>query len=254
MTQRCAVEVIPQKLYYAMIPELDAAPNVRLKTSQLPILSNVDVEMQIWIPIDEYTEYQPFFLDFGPSSLKYLYRFYVMLKSQLEKKDLADTRIVVYSGAMMNKRVNSVCLVGAFCVLYYGKSPEEALMPFRSLTLAPFHDASQGRDTFKLTCLDVCRGIQRAKENKFFDFATFDVDECDYYEAIENGDMNWIVYGRFLAFVGPHDVAQTTREGYYVCSVHDVIPYFKRKGVTAVIRLNEPLYDAQHFERAGISM
>ena len=38
------------------------------------------------------------------------------------------------------------------------------------------------------------------------DFATrnFDVEEYEHYERVENGDLNWIVPKKFLAFSGPH--------------------------------------------------
>jgi cell division cycle 14 len=30
------------------------------------------------------------------------------------------------------------------------------------------------------------------------------VEEYEHYERVENGDMNWIIPGKILAFSGPH--------------------------------------------------
>lgn len=34
----------------------------------------------------------------------------------------------------------------------------------------------------------------------YFNFDTFDIQEYEYYEKVENGDLNWLVPGKFLAF------------------------------------------------------
>ena len=31
----------------------------------------------------------------------------------------------------------------------------------------------------------------------------FDNKEYEYYEKVENGDLNWIIPGKFVAFMGP---------------------------------------------------
>ena len=37
------------------------------------------------------------------------------------------------------------------------------------------------------------------------DHKTFDNKEYEYYEKVENGDLNWIIPGKFIAFMGPLD-------------------------------------------------
>ena len=54
----------------------------------------------------------------------------------------------------------------------------------------PFHDATPIACTYNLTVLDSLRGLAKARDFKFFDFETFDVDEYEYYEQVENGDFN----------------------------------------------------------------
>ena len=52
---------------------------------------------------------------------------------------------------------------------------------------------------------EVLPGIFKAKQCGILDdwsdpSSTFDADEYDHYEAVENGDLNWILPGKLLAF------------------------------------------------------
>lgn len=61
---------------------------------------------------------------------------------------------------------------------------------------------------------------------------------CPLPWQVENGDLNWIVPGKLVAFSGPaargNEIA-----GYRLHTPEDYWDYWKRKGVTAVIRLNK---------------
>jgi cell division cycle 14 len=204
--------------------------------------------------IDDELSYWPFFLDYGPLSMGNLYRFCQIMSSKLGDRSLAGKRLYLYSGPHMHRRHNAVYLLAAYSLLYLGRSPEESWRPFAHITpaLAPWHDASPTVDTFHLTTLDVLRGLAKARECRFFSFDHFDVDEYEHYEKVENGDLNWIVEGRFLAFAGPHDTRTSSPEGYHTTAVDDLIPYFKAKGVAAVVRLNKKYYNEKRFTAAGI--
>lgn len=115
-----------------------------------------------------------------------------------------------------------------------------------------FHDASPFVCTYNLSILDCLRGMRKAFECKFFSFDKFDINEYEYFEKVENGDLNWLHYGRFLAFAGPHETRQMTAEGYHTLCPDDYIPYFKKKGVSLVIRLNKKYYNQKRFTNAGI--
>ncbi len=64
--------------------------------------------------------------------------------------------------------------------------------------------------------------------------------------------MNWIVKGKILAFAGPSYKKNVTPEGYCTLSPHDYIPYFTKKQIGLVVRLNQKNYDEQQFIDAGI--
>ena len=55
---------------------------------------------------------------------------------------------------------------------------------------------------------------------------------------VENGDLNWIMPGKFVAFSGP---AARGNEipGYRLHTPEDYWDYYSRKNVTAIVRLNK---------------
>ncbi|GKY96240.1 hypothetical protein MPSEU_000583800 [Mayamaea pseudoterrestris] len=124
-----------------------------------------------------------------------------------------------------------------------------------SVTLAdlpPFHDASPCVCTYELTVLDCLKGMAKARLHGFYDHESFDVDEYEHFEQVENGDLNWIVKGKILAFAGPSYERHVSPEGYCTLSPSDYLPYFQRKNVGLVIRLNKKCYNEQDFIEGGI--
>ncbi|XP_036199246.1 dual specificity protein phosphatase CDC14A isoform X3 [Myotis myotis] len=70
------------------------------------------------------------------------------------------------------------------------------------------------------------------------------------YARVENGDFNWIVPGKFLAFSGPHPKSKI-ENGYPLHAPEAYFPYFKKHNVTAIVRLNKKIYEAKRFTDAG---
>lgn len=68
----------------------------------------------------------------------------------------------------------------------------------------------------------------------------------------QNGDLNWIVKGKILAFAGPSFERHVSPEGYCTLSPDDYIPYFLQTNVALVVRLNKKFYNEQDFVDAGI--
>jgi cell division cycle 14 len=85
----------------------------------------------------------------------------------------------------------------------------------------------------------------------WYQFASFNVLEYEYYEKVEHGDMNWIIPGQFLALMGPVDPAPDS-ELRYGHAAKSYVPIFKHLNITKVIRLNEPHYDPIAFTSQGI--
>lgn len=63
--------------------------------------------------------------------------------------------------------------------------------------------------------------------------------------------MNWILPGKFLAFSGP-SAKRTEFYGYRTLTPEDYISYFKKHGITTVVRLNKRMYEKRRFTDHGI--
>eukprot|EP00569_Conticribra_weissflogii_P016979 CAMPEP_0171400210 /NCGR_PEP_ID=MMETSP0880-20121228/7124_1 /TAXON_ID=67004 /ORGANISM="Thalassiosira weissflogii, Strain CCMP1336" /LENGTH=538 /DNA_ID=CAMNT_0011914505 /DNA_START=299 /DNA_END=1912 /DNA_ORIENTATION=+ len=167
---------------------------------------------------------------------------------------------------------------------------EQTLSPFAKLhPLPPFHDASPIICTFDLTVYDVLCGLDKARKHGFFRFADavnhqvfiaadddsssshppsshsqshssppspspFDVNQYEHFEQVENGDLNWIIQDKIIAFAGPHSRKLITPEGFCMLTPSDYLPHFTRPEfhVKLIIRLNKKCYDEAEFVEAGM--
>ncbi|XP_046862872.1 dual specificity protein phosphatase CDC14A-like isoform X2 [Xenia sp. Carnegie-2017] len=206
-----------------------------------------------YFSVDDELVYENFYADFGPLNLAMLYRYCCKLNKKLKSFSLARKKIVHYTSFDSRKRANAAFLIGAYQIIYLMKKPDEAYEPLSSGSsppYLPFRDASFGACSFNLTILDCLNGLYKAMQNQFFDFETFDVEEYEHYERVENGDFNWIVPGKFLAFSGPHNKSRLLN-GYPLHSPESYIPYFRKHGITTIVRLNKKMYEAKRFTDAG---
>ncbi|XP_074118902.1 dual specificity protein phosphatase CDC14A isoform X7 [Sminthopsis crassicaudata] len=202
---------------------------------------------------DEELVYENFYADFGPLNLAMVYRYCCKLNKKLKSYSLSRKKIVHYTSFDQRKRANAAFLIGSYAVIYLKKTPEEAyraLIAGSNPPYLPFRDASFGNCTYNLTILDCLQGIRKGLQHGFFDFESFDVEEYEHYERVENGDFNWIVPGKFLAFSGPHPKSKI-ENGYPLHAPEAYFPYFKKNNVTTIIRLNKKIYEAKRFTDAG---
>uniref|UniRef100_A0A8C7RPB4 Protein-tyrosine-phosphatase n=1 Tax=Oncorhynchus mykiss TaxID=8022 RepID=A0A8C7RPB4_ONCMY len=197
--------------------------------------------------------YENFYADFGPLNLGMLYRYCCKLNKKLKSFTHSRKRVIHYTSYDQRKRANAAVLIGAYSVIYLKRSPEEAyrsLISGNNTAYLPFRDAALGDCTYNLTILDCLQGIRKALQCGFFNFETFDVEEYEHYERVENGDMNWIIPGKILAFSGPHPRSKI-ENGYPLHAPEAYFPYFQEHHVTAVVRLNRKIYDGRRFTDGG---
>ncbi|KAM9357516.1 dual specificity protein phosphatase CDC14AB [Symphorus nematophorus] len=231
-----AVQLIKERLYFAT---LRSKPKSTANTH--------------YFCTDDEFLYENFYADFGPLNLAMLYRYCCKLNKKLKSFTLTRKRIVHYTSFDQRKRSNAAVLIGGYAVIYLKKTPEEAyraLISGSNASYLPFRDASFGNCSFNLTVLDCLQGIRKALQHGFFNFESFDVDEYEHYERVENGDLNWIVPGKFLAFSGPHPKTKI-ENGYPLHAPEAYFPYFRKHNVTTVIRLNKKIYDSKRFSDGG---
>jgi len=234
----CASEYIPDRLYF-----------VTLKTTIKP-KSTANTH---YFCIDDELVYENFYADFGPLNLSLLYRYCTKLNRKLKSYSLAKKKIVHYTTLDSHKRANAAFLISAYSVIYLGKSPEEAFKPLvggYNPPFVPFRDASFGVSIYTITILDCLKAVEKAHMAGFFDFDDFDYDEYEHYEKVQNGDFNWLVPRKFLAFCGPHPHSKI-ENGYPLHSPESYFPYFRLHNVTCIVRLNKKIYDAKRFTNAG---
>jgi cell division cycle 14 len=263
------LSTIQDRLYFAALPKLPPSHNI---LAGLPRRTKEVEKKQInFFCIDNELVYWNFFLDFGPLNLGQLMRFSKKLNDKLRK----FPAVCFYSSIDPAKRTNAIYLICAWQVLYLNRTPEQSYHGFTglhvkdlpncswppisksqgSVTIAPlphFHDASPCQCDYELQVLDCLRSLQKATEFGFFNKDEFDVEEYEYFEQVENGDLNWLVQGQILAFAGPSYERHVSPEGYCTLAPADYIPYFQQSNIGLVVRLNKKFYNEQDFIDAGI--
>ncbi|KAF5092307.1 hypothetical protein D0Z03_002928 [Geotrichum reessii] len=112
----------------------------------------------------------------------------------------------------------------------------------------PFRDAGYAPADFVLTIQDIVYGVWRAKEKKLLDIRSFNLQEYELYERVDQGDFNEIA-PHFIAFASPQQSEYGTELNYPFLQVLD---YFVSHDVQLVVRLNSHLYDKTEFEKRGV--
>ncbi|XP_054281100.1 dual specificity protein phosphatase CDC14C-like isoform X2 [Macrosteles quadrilineatus] len=205
--------------------------------------------------IDDELVYENFYSDFGPLNLAMLYRYCTTVnqKLQMYTTGIRKKKIIHYTTMDAQKRVNAAYLIGSYAIIYLKKPVDEVhkiLLGARNPPFLNFRDASYGTTLYHINLKDCLQAIHKAHELNFFDFSDFDVEEYEHYEKVENGDLNWIVPQKFIAFCGPHGKSRI-ENGYPLHSPESYFAYFRKNNVTTVVRLNKKIYEASRFTTGG---
>jgi cell division cycle 14 len=51
--------------------------------------------------------------------------------------------------------------------------------------------------------IDVLRGFEYAISLGWYNVKNFNLKDYEFFEKVQNGDLNWIIPGKFAAFSGP---------------------------------------------------
>lgn len=235
---RAAREIIKDRLYFLVV-----------KKGVVP----KNTAKQIFFTVDHVLLYQPFFGDFGPLNLGCTYRFCQMVKEKLENPKNEGKTIYYYCSSVPQQKSNAAVLIGAYQVIHMDRHPDVAYKPLEAYEpYMPFRDAAQDTPTFPLTVKHCLRAFWKAQQYKFFDFNTFNIEEYEHYESVENGDLNLLIPNKFLAFAGPQ-ASRVGPDGLPAHTPDDYAPIFKKYGVSTVIRLNKKCYDRKRFTDHGFA-
>lgn len=115
-----------------------------------------------------------------------------------------------------------------------------------------FRDAAFCINTYPLTVLDCCRALYRVVSQRHFDYSTFSITDFERLSKLENGDISWIIPGKFIAFSGPISTPRELQPGVFALSPEEYVPLFKSLGVSCIVRFNKKCYDRAIFVRNGI--
>lgn len=200
--------------------------------------------------IDDELIYNSFHHDFGPLNIAHLYRFAVILHELLAEEQNEGKAVILYSSTDPRARANAACVLSCYMVLIQNWAPHFALAPIAQADppLMPFRDAGYSQADYILTIQDVIYGLWRAKENNLLDLKSFNLEEYELYERVDQGDFNEIP-PHFIAFASPQ---QNNYDSPLSHSFTQVIEYFKYSNVRLVVRLNSHLYNKNEFESQGI--
>lgn len=186
----------------------------------------------------------------------------------------------MYTSSLPDKCSNAAVLICGYMLLYHDKTPEEAYAPLiangKSLPLVQYRDAGYGPATYWISVMDLLEAMQKGiKEQGLLDWDSFEVEDYEFYEKVENGDLNWIIPGFFLALATPHDEppphllryhqqvnsgliqpinpARKTKKSYKpVFEIDPLLDYLSSIGIVGLVRLNNKLYDRKRVLDRGI--
>lgn len=210
-----------------------------------------DTNDLVYFTIEDALPYNPFHLDFGPLHIGSLYRFAVVLHNILNEESNQGKAIVFYSSTSAKERSNAACLLCCYMVLVQSWSPHQVLQPISQIEppLQPFRDAGYSNADFEITIQDVVYGMWRAKERGMIDLTSFNLEEYEQYEKVEQGDFN-VITKDFIAFASPKQ--NNRKPGVLNEPFKQVLNYFMMNNVELVVRLNSHLYDANEFTKRNI--
>jgi len=235
--------------------------------------------------VDQELIYENFYSDFGPLNLSHIFRYCTKVNKKLKSYSLAKKKIVHYTSETPNYRVNSAFLAGCYQIIYLNKPATDVykllisstkqsqgdasgttsvnlhlthhsgitreVLSQKGIIYKAYRDAALGPPLYLLTLLDCLIAVEKAKLEGWLDFeGGFNVDEYEYYERVENGDLNWLIPGQFIAFCGPHNKSKI-EDGYPLHSPESYFPLFRKYNVADIVRLNKKMYNAKRFSDAG---
>lgn len=210
-----------------------------------------DTSDLVYFTVEDALPYNSFHLDFGPLHIGSLYRFAVVLHNILNEESNQGKAIVFYSSTSPKERANAACLLCCYMVLVQSWAPHQVLQPICQIQppFQSFRDAGYSTADFEISIQDIVYAMWRAKERGMIDLTTFNLEEYELYERVDQGDFN-VISKDFIAFASPQQ--NQRKPGSLNESFKKVLNYFIKNDVQLVVRLNSHLYDANEFSKRGI--
>ncbi|KIR94912.1 cell division cycle 14 [Cryptococcus deuterogattii CBS 10090] len=223
--------------------------------------------------LDDDMRYTSFAMDHGPLNLAFTFHACIRIHEKLEKARERGKPVCLYTTTEPKMKSNMILIVALYSLIVDKQPPWSAFRPIAQFEVMPFRDAGSGPMDYGLTVQDILYGVEKAIGNGLLDLASFDADEYQYYEMVQedadksrNGDLN--ILGPFIPFASPtesswiegalqsasseHIVHTPAKSKAISHQLHCVLDVFQREDVGLVARLNDELYDRRHFLDVGI--
>jgi cell division cycle 14 len=210
-------------------------------------------------------EYLPFCDDFGPMDMSTVVHFIEQLRDELDCHP--DAKLIYSISSDRRALANEIFLLGAYLIIMLQRQTADVMEIFDWLDEADiehFRDATFVPDSFVLRLDDCWRGLEKAMALAWVQPTTdgefwgdINILEYRHYANPCNGDFHEVVPRKFIAFAGPKDLGgdeyldDARRYRSFSPSYYATV-FTGDFGVTAVVRLNEPQYDAAAFEERGV--
>ncbi|EAX95664.1 Dual specificity protein phosphatase CDC14A, putative [Trichomonas vaginalis G3] len=226
--------IIPDRLYFTI---------TRITQRSKPTMFSYSIDT------DEEYQYYPFFSDFGPLSLLQIHKFRLLTNKILNEH---AEKVQFFTNLNQHTIANASLLLASYLLIEQHLTPEEALKPLSTIlpTLKPYRDASSLPSKYSLTVGSCIKGLYHAMQIGWYNPDNFDAQDWKKYEQVENGDMNWLIPNKLLAFASPY-ATNCIRGGWRVATPQDLVPVFAEKKITRVVRLCQKFYDEEIFKRAS---
>lgn len=111
-----------------------------------------------------------------------------------------------------------------------------------------FRDASVGPPCYQISLRDCLSAIYKCHRLGFFNFEDFCVKEYEHFERVENGDLNWIVPGKFIAFCGPHARSKMEDGACLFNYIHDVKVVRMKKNAVVRSLVSEQIHETNGYK------
>ena len=201
--------------------------------------------------------------DFGPSNLSCIVNFIKLLDRELCA--FPESKLVFLVNKGRRNLTNAVFLFGAYMILRLDMTTRTVVSSFGRLDiqrLESYRDATYAKPDFDLCLIDCWQSLEKGKKKRWVQFSIStafwgltNIQQHRHYDDPANGDLQEVVPGKFIAFKGPVDIGdreyRDTANGIRLFSPSYYADIFHDMGVSTIIRLNEPRYDARDFTSRG---
>ncbi|KAK4685178.1 cell division cycle 14, partial [Tremellales sp. Uapishka_1] len=224
--------------------------------------------------LDEEMRYNSFAMDHGPLNLAMTFHACIAIYEAIHASPHKRQAVCLYTSPGAETKSNMALLVALYFLIVGKREPWDAFGPIAQLEVMPFRDAGNGLADHGLSIQDCLYGVAKALQHRLLDLVEFDSAQYQYYELVENGDLN--ILGDFIPFASPNETSwvratrmlleKSSARGRLSTPTDVVVPkgrltshgfkcvldVFKKQNVGVVVRLNDELYDRRHFLDAGM--